>query len=85
MLAYLFRAVFYAGIGVSLAILLFNKVVLPLEMRYPFHFPFGDVFLKIGPENLLLTGLLIMVVAVVSTLLPLIGVMRMKIISAIWS
>jgi len=84
-LSYLIRAVFYAVIGVSLAILLFNNVVIPLEMRYPFHFPFGDVYLKVELANMALTSLLILVVAVVSTLLPVTGVMRMKIINAIWS
>jgi ABC-type antimicrobial peptide transport system permease subunit len=42
-LSYLFRAIFYSGVGVILADLLFAYLVTPLEARYPFHFPFDDV------------------------------------------
>ena len=47
-LAYLLRAVFYAIVASILASLAFLYVVIPIEARYPFRFPFGDVYLVTG-------------------------------------
>ncbi|MFC2039049.1 hypothetical protein ACFLUG_04695, partial [Chloroflexota bacterium] len=84
-LAYLIRAVFYAAIGITLSLLLFHNVVIPLEMRYPFHFPFGDVYLRVGVDEMVWTGSLLLAVTIIASLLPVRGIMRMKIINAIWS
>jgi len=84
-LSYLIRAIFYAVIGVALALLLFINVVMPLEMRYPFHFPFGDVYLQVGPIDMVRTGSIVLLVTIFASLLPVRGMMRMKIINAIWS
>ncbi|MFC1921422.1 ABC transporter permease [Chloroflexota bacterium] len=83
--SYLIRAVFYAIIGVVLAILLFINVIMPLEARYPFHFPFGDVFLVVGPLDMVRTGVIVLAVTIIASLLPVRGIIRMKIINAIWS
>ncbi|MBM3150373.1 MAG: ABC transporter permease, partial [Chloroflexi bacterium] len=40
-ISYLIRALFYALTGLALAIIAFKYVVIPLEMRHPFTFPFG--------------------------------------------
>jgi putative ABC transport system permease protein len=83
-LSYLLRAIFYAVTAIILAILLFNFVVAPLEARYPFHFPFGAVYLVVGwPEILRMTAI-VMSVSLVASFLPVRGVMRMKIMDAIW-
>ncbi|MBA7693665.1 hypothetical protein ES703_102253 [subsurface metagenome] len=84
-LAYLIRATLYAVVSVALAVLLFINVVMPLEMRYPFHFPFGDVYLRVGPDKMVWTGSILLVVTILASLLPVRGIMRMKIINAIWS
>ncbi|MFC2069897.1 ABC transporter permease [Chloroflexota bacterium] len=84
-LSYLIRAIFYAVIGVVLALLLFINVVMPLEARYPFHFPFGDVYLVVGPVDMVRTGFIVLLVTIVASLLPVSGILRMKIINAIWS
>ncbi len=84
-LSYLIRAIFYAVIGVALALLLFINVVMPLEMKYPFHFPFGDVFLRVGLADMVWTGSIVLAVTIIASLLPVRGMMRMKIINAIWS
>ena len=51
-LAYLMRAMFLALLGTVLTGLLFLYVVTPLETQYPFHFPFGAVYLYAGPADL---------------------------------
>lgn len=83
-LSYLLRAVFYAVTGIVLAIVLFLFVVTPIEARYPFHFPFGAVYLPIGVEDILRMTVIVMCVSLVASFLPVRGVMRMKIMDAIW-
>jgi putative ABC transport system permease protein len=84
-LSYMARATFYAVTGIVLAVLLFVNVIMPLEARYPFHFPFGDVYLVIGSGDFIWTGFIILAVTLVASLIPVRGIMRMKIINAIWS
>jgi len=83
-MAYLFRALFYAGAGVILAALLFTYSVTPLEARYPFHFPFGAVYLVSELPDLARMAVIVLGVSLVASFLPVRGVMRMKIMDAIW-
>lgn len=83
-LAYLIRAIFYAVTSVILAILLFVNILIPLEIRHPFHFPFGDIYLQIGPSEMIQTGLILLGVALLSSLIPVRGIIRIKILDAIW-
>lgn len=83
-LAYLFRAIFYAGVGVILAILLFAYVVTPVETKYPFHFPFGAVYLVSGVRDFVHMAAIVLGVSLVASFLPVRGMMRMKIMDAIW-
>lgn len=83
-LSYLLRAIFYAVIAIVLAIVLFLFVVTPIEAKYPFHFPFGAVYLTIGAEDILRMTVIVMCVSLVASFLPVRGVMRMKIMDAIW-
>jgi len=83
-LAYLFRALFYAGAGVILAGLLFAFLVTPVEARYPFHFPFGAVYLVSGAQDFAHMSLIVLGVSLVASFLPVRGMMRMKIMDAIW-
>jgi len=84
-LSYLIRALFYAFIALALAALIYIYGIIPLEAHYPFHFPFGDVYLRVIPFVLIRTALLLFGVSIISALLPVHGVMRAKIIDAIWS
>lgn len=84
MMSYVIRAIFYAIVALALAMLIYKFGIIPLEARYPFHFPFGDVFLRIIPFVLIRTALLLFVVSIISALLPVHGAMRTKIIDAIW-
>jgi len=84
-LSYLMRAIFYAAIGVAVAVLLFQNAVIPLEARYPFRFPFGAVYLVVGLTDMVKTGGIVLLVTVAASLIPVRGIIRMKIINAIWS
>jgi putative ABC transport system permease protein len=83
-LAYLFRAVFYAAVASLVAALMFLYVVMPLEARYPFHFPFGDVYLITGLPNLVRATCILLCTAVVATIAPVWMALRVKILDAIW-
>ena len=83
-LSYLMRAVFYALTAIVLAILLFVFLVVPLEAKYPFYFPFGAVLLVIGPLDILRMTVIVLSVSLVASFLPVHGIMRMKIMDAIW-
>jgi putative ABC transport system permease protein len=83
-LSYLMRAIFYVFTAVVLAILLFVFLVTPLEAKYPFHFPFGAVYLSIGLKDILRMTVIVLGVSLVASFLPVRSVMRMKIMDAIW-
>ncbi len=84
-LSYLIRALFYALIAMALAILIYIYGVIPLEAHFPFHFPFGNVYLRVIPSVMVRTALTLFGVSILSALIPVYGVMKVKIIDAIWS
>lgn len=83
-LSYLMRALFYAVIAIALALLIFLFLVMPLEVKYPFHFPFGAVYLSIGLMDISRMAIIVLCVSIIASFLPVRGVMRMKIMDAIW-
>ena len=83
-LAYLARAVFYAIVGSILGSLAFVYIVTPLEARYPFHFPFGDVYLLAGFSDVTRTAFILMSVSMVASFVPVWLALRIKILDAIW-
>ncbi|MGA9696435.1 MAG: ABC transporter permease [Dehalococcoidales bacterium] len=83
-LSYLMRAIFYAITAIALAILLFLFVVSPLEVKYPFYFPFGAVYLVIGAPTVFRMTAIVLGISLVASFLPVRGMMRMKIMEAIW-
>ena len=83
-LSYLMRAVFYAVAAIVLAILLYVFIVSPVEARYPFYFPFGAVYFVIGASNIFLMTAIVLSVSLAASFLPVRGMMRMKIMDAIW-
>jgi len=84
-LSYIFRAIIYAIVGILAAALIFVYIVVPVEARTPFHFPFGDVFLPINITYLITSALILCAVATVSAFIPAWQTIRIKIIDAIWS
>ena len=83
-LAYLLRALFYAAVASVLASLMFLRVVLPVEARYPFHFPFGDVYLLVGFLDLARAFFILLCATMIAAFLPVWVALRMKILDAIW-
>lgn len=83
-LAYVFRAIVYTTIGAILGAVVFTTAIVPIEARYPFNFPFGDVLLSVNPRFMLSNAIILVVVGIVSALLPAWRSMRLSIIEAIW-
>jgi len=58
--------------------------VSPLEVKYPFYFPFGAVYLVIGAPTVFRMTAIVLGISLVASFLPVRGMMRMKIMEAIW-
>lgn len=84
-LSYIFRAIVYAIVGILAAALIFKYAVVPVEAHYPFHFPFGDVFLPVNIPYLISSALILCGVTAVSAFIPAFRMIRTKIIDAIWA
>ncbi|MFC1951352.1 ABC transporter permease [Chloroflexota bacterium] len=84
-LSYVFRAIVYAVVGTLVAIIIFAFVIRPIETRYPFHFPFGDILLPLDIGYMLRSMLILLGVSVVAAFLPAWRTIKIKIIDAIWS
>ena len=84
-LSYIFRAIVYAIVGILAAALIFKYAVVPVEAHYPFHFPFGDVFLPVNIPYLISSALILCGVTAVSAFIPAFRMIRIKIIDAIWA
>ncbi|MFC1592864.1 ABC transporter permease [Candidatus Omnitrophota bacterium] len=83
-MSYIFRAMFYAILAVIASWCLYIYVVVPLEARYPFHFPFGDVTLFMDQALLIRSALIILSVAIVAAFIPVRRTIRIKLLDAIW-
>jgi putative ABC transport system permease protein len=83
-LAYLIRALFYAIIAATLAILIFIYGAVPLEAQHPFHFPLGDVYLTASTAGMTRTALILLITAFIAALIPVRAVVKTRILDAIW-
>ena len=83
-MTYIFRAVFYALVASAIAGLAFLYVAMPIEARYPFHFPFGLVYLVFGAQNMTRASLILVASALVASFLPAWLSLRIRIMDAIW-
>jgi len=84
-LSYVIRGLFYAFLGTLASALVFVYVVVPLEARHPFHFPFGEVLLVIDRRYLATSAFILWGVSLVSAFIPAWQTIRIRIIDAIWS
>jgi putative ABC transport system permease protein len=82
--SYLIRALFYAIIGLIIGILLFKYVIVPVEARHPFEFPFGPAYLTTQPSYTARMAFILLVVSLTAAFIPVWRVMRIKILDAIW-
>jgi putative ABC transport system permease protein len=83
-LSYIIRALFYALVGVIVGSLLFTYIVVPLEARYPFHFPMGNAYIIIDIFDITRVSAILLGVALVAAFIPVRRIMTTKILDAIW-
>lgn len=83
-ISYLIRALFYAIVGLIIGILAFKYVIVPMEARHPFEFPFGPAYLTTKPAYTARMAFILLVVSLVAAFIPVWRVMRIKILDAIW-
>ena len=83
-ISYLIRALFYAVIGLIIGILAFKYVIIPIEARHPFEFPFGPAYLTTKPAYTARMAFILLSVSLVAAFIPVWRVMRIKILDAIW-
>jgi putative ABC transport system permease protein len=83
-ISYLIRAVFYAVVGLIIGILAFKYLVIPVEARHPFEFPFGPAYLLTQPSYTARMAVILLVVSLTAAFIPVWRVMRIKILDAIW-
>jgi len=83
-ISYLIRALFYAIVGLIIGILAFKYVIIPIEARHPFEFPFGPAYLTTKPVYTTRMAFVLLIVSLVAAFIPVWRVMRIKILDAIW-
>ena len=83
-ISYLIRAVFYAVVGLIIGILAFKYLIIPVEARHPFQFPFGPAYLLTQPSYTARMAFILLVVSLAAAFIPVWRVMRIKILDAIW-
>jgi len=83
-LSYLIRALFYAVVGLIIGILAFKYLIIPVEARHPFEFPFGPAYLLTQPSYTVRMAVILLVVSLAAAFIPVWRVMRIKILDAIW-
>jgi putative ABC transport system permease protein len=83
-ISYLIRALFYAIVGLIIGILAFKYLIIPIEARHPFEFPFGPAYLTTKPAYTARMAFILLVVSLVAAFIPVWRVMRIKILDAIW-
>jgi putative ABC transport system permease protein len=83
-ISYLIRALFYAIVGLIIGLLVFKYVIIPVETRHPFEFPFGPAYLLTQPSYTARMAFVLLVVSLAAAFIPVWRVMRIKILDAIW-
>jgi putative ABC transport system permease protein len=83
-LSYVFRAIFYALLGLLVGFLIYKFVVIPLETQDPFTFPLGPAYLSFDLFLVARTILILVLVSIVASFMPVLRVMRKTILDSIW-
>jgi putative ABC transport system permease protein len=82
--SYTIRAIFYSTFAIIIGSLLYLFVVVPIELRYPFRFPFGYVYLVVNYYELIAYGLILIAVSILSAFIPSYRTTHINILDAIW-
>lgn len=83
-ISYIFRAMFYAVIGLILGYFVYRFVIIPLEVRNPFIFPFGPAFLSMSALQMTKTIIILIAVSLAASFMPVWRVMHKSILDSIW-
>lgn len=81
---YLLKSIFFAALGIGIGILVFLYVLVPLVIQHPFKFPYGYVSLYIDQAAMIQNAIILAIVAFISSLVPAVQSVRIKILDAIW-
>jgi len=84
MFSYILRALIYAIVGIILGAMFFSYVVIPLEHRYPFEFPFGYATFEFALRDSMWLFVALLVVAIIAAIIPTARTLHKKILDAIW-
>jgi putative ABC transport system permease protein len=82
--SYLFRTLFYVAMGMLIGGLIFNFVVVPLEARYPLHFPIGSAYIHVDIAYKIAMAVTLLAVSMVSAIIPVLRTIKINLIDAIW-
>ncbi len=85
MLLYIFRSILYSIIGLILSISIYIYILVPLQKNYPFDFPIGEVYFYVDMGYIYQILIAIVVVSILSSIIPTLQILRIKIFDAIWS
>ena len=83
-MSYIFRALFYAFVGLIVGCLVYTYIIIPIETQHPFTFPIGPAYLNFDPLQLARTVVILLLVSIVASFIPVFRVMRKTILDAIW-
>jgi putative ABC transport system permease protein len=84
-IAYVLRALIYSLLAISISSVVFYFYgQLPPAARLSFHFPFGVAYLMTDMSDVISTTYLLIGVSVLAALVPVLVVLRSKLIDAIW-
>ncbi len=83
-MSYVFRAIFYATLAMTLSTLLYIYVIIPLESAHPFRFPFGEVTLLVTRSLFARSALIVIGVSILAAFIPVWRTLRTRIMDAIW-
>jgi putative ABC transport system permease protein len=82
--SYLTQAIFYAILGIVFGGLIFGYVIQPYFEFHPLDLPLGQVSLVVGALTISSAVLGLLIAAVLAGLIPVISIIRQRIIQAIW-
>jgi putative ABC transport system permease protein len=83
--SYIMRALFYSLTAVVISGLLFHiNNILPSGSGLAFQFPFGPAYVTVAFQDMLNSAYILLGVSVVAALIPVISVLRSKLINTIW-
>ena len=82
--SYILQALFYAILGISLGLILIYGLLVPYFIKNPLDFPMGWVSLAVTQNNLIISGICLIIAAIIGGLIPSWRGARQSILEAIW-